>query len=100
MANRDHPAPTDADNSSGSTAAACIDWRVGDADSMSARATPEPTVDAGYTTAGVSLTLEPSISFLHLRGSPYMTCYASSRPQLLLRLSTEYNLAAAGGSEQ
>src|SRR6185369_10881283 len=48
MANRVHPAPTDADNSSGSPAAACIDWRIGDADSMSARAAPEPTTDAGY----------------------------------------------------
>jgi hypothetical protein len=37
-----------------------------------ARATSEPTTDAGYTTAGASLTLKHSISFLRLRGSPYM----------------------------
>src|SRR6185369_9241571 len=71
MANRVHPAPTDADNSSGSPAAACIDWRIGDADSMSARAAPEPTTDAGYTTAGASLKPKLSVNFLQLRGSPY-----------------------------
>lgn len=48
MANRVHPTLIDADNISGSLPAACIDWRIGDADSMSARTTPESTLDAGY----------------------------------------------------
>jgi hypothetical protein len=48
MANRVHPTPIDADNSSGSLPAVRIDWRIGDADSMSARTTPESTLDAGY----------------------------------------------------
>jgi hypothetical protein len=56
MANRVHPTSFDADNSSGSLPAACSDWRNGVADSMSARATTEPTTDAGYTTAGASPT--------------------------------------------
>jgi hypothetical protein len=73
MANRVHPTPTDADNSSGSLPAACIDWRLGDADSMSARTTTESTLDAGYTTAGASLTAKLSVSFLRLGGSPYTT---------------------------
>ena len=54
MANRVHPTPINADNSSGSSPAACNDWRMGDADSMSARITTESTLDAGYTTAGAS----------------------------------------------
>ena len=37
MANRAHPTPHDADNNAGSLPAARIDWREGDADSMSAR---------------------------------------------------------------
>ena len=52
MANRVHPTPLDADNSSGSSAAVRSDWRIGEANSMSAQATTEPTTDAGYTTAG------------------------------------------------
>jgi hypothetical protein len=76
MANRVHPTPIDADNSSGSmnesSAAACSDWRFGDADSMSARTTTESTPDAGYTTAGASPTANLSVSFLRLWGSPYM----------------------------
>jgi hypothetical protein len=47
------------------------DWRIGNADSMSARTTPESTLDAGYTTAGASPTAKLSVSFLRLRGSPY-----------------------------
>ena len=54
MANRVHPTPTVADNCSGSLPAACNDWRIGDADSLSARTTAESTLDAGYTTAGIS----------------------------------------------
>jgi hypothetical protein len=77
MATRVLPAPIDADNSSGSVPAARSDWRFGDADSMSARDAYDPTSDAGYTTAGVSPTAKLLISFLPLRGSPYMTCYAS-----------------------
>ena len=43
MANRVHPTPIDADNSSGSLPAVRNDWRLGDADSMSARDTNDPT---------------------------------------------------------
>jgi len=72
MANRVHPTLIDADNISGSLPAVRIDWRIGDADSMSARTTTESTLDAGYTTAGASPTAKLSVSFLHLWGSPYM----------------------------
>jgi hypothetical protein len=72
MANRVHPTPTDADNSSGSLPAVRIDWRFGDADSMSARDIDDPTSDAGYTTAGASPKANTSVSFLNLWGSPYM----------------------------
>ena len=68
MAEREHPAPPDADNPSGSIADACNDWRAGDADSISARATHEPTQDAGYTTAGAYLRPTPSVNFLPLGG--------------------------------
>jgi hypothetical protein len=72
MAHRDAPTLFDADNPSGSRMlAACIDWRNGDADSMSARAANEPTNDAGYTTAGFSLMPDLLISFLNSGGSPY-----------------------------
>jgi len=74
MANRVHPTLTDADNSSGSFAAACSDWRSGDADSMSARTTSEPTSDAEWSTAGASPTANISVSFLPLGGSPYTPC--------------------------
>ncbi len=36
MAKRVHPTRIDADNSSGSFAAVCSDWRIGDADSFGA----------------------------------------------------------------
>jgi hypothetical protein len=71
MAKRAHPTPTDADNSSGSLPAACSDWRVGDADSMSARTTTESTPDAGYTTAGDSQTAKLSARLFQVGGSPY-----------------------------
>ena len=71
MANRVHPTLFDADNSSGSLAAACNDWRDSDADSMSARTINESTLDAGYTTAGASQTAKILINLLPLRGSPY-----------------------------
>ena len=72
--NRIHPIPTDADNSSGSLPAVRSDWRTGDANSMSARTTTEPTKDAGYTTAGASPTAKLSVSHLPLRGSPHTKC--------------------------
>jgi len=71
MANRVHPTLTDADNPSGSLPAARSDWRISDADSMSARTTAESTTDAGYTTAGASPTAKLSVSLLYLWGSPY-----------------------------
>jgi hypothetical protein len=71
MANRAHPTLIDADNSSGSLAAACNDWHIGDADSMSARDIIDPTSDAGYTTAGISQTAKLLISLLLFEGSPY-----------------------------
>ena len=74
MANRVHPTPTDADNTSGSLPAVRSDWRIGDADSMSARDKYDPTLDAGYTTAGASSKAKLSINFLRLWGSPYRTC--------------------------
>jgi hypothetical protein len=45
--------------------------RVGDADSMSARDARDPTLDAGYTTAGIAQTAELLVSLLHFWGSPY-----------------------------
>lgn len=43
MANRDHPTPCDADNTSGAVrCVACSDWHHDDADSMSARDTTIP----------------------------------------------------------
>ena len=73
MAPRVTPTPIDADNLSGSTMpAAPIDWRFGDADSMSARAIhSEPTTDAGYSTAGSTQSVDQSINLLRWRGSPY-----------------------------
>ena len=79
MANRVHPTPIDADNSSGCLPAARNDWRFGDADSMSARTIAESTTNAGYTTAGASPTAKLSVSFLRLWGSQYMKGYATSR---------------------
>lgn len=77
MAHRAHPTSLDADNSSGSLPAACSDWRNDVADSMSARATTEPTTDAGNTTAGASPKAHLSISLLPLKGGPYTTCLTS-----------------------
>ena len=74
-----HPTPTDADNPSGSLPAARNDWRISDADSMSARTKLESTLDAGYTTAGASPTAKLSVSFLHLWGSPYRKGQISRR---------------------
>lgn len=68
MANRVHPIPTEADNSSGRLPAVRIDWRFGDADSISARTTLESTLDAGYTTAGASHKANISICLLRLGG--------------------------------
>lgn len=68
MANRVTPTPRYADNSSGSPAAACIVWRSGDADSMSARDIYDPTTDAGYTTAGALPSGPQSIRLLLLLG--------------------------------
>ena len=68
MANRVPPTPHYADNSSGSLPAACIVWRRGDADSMSARDTYDPTIDAGYTTAGALPSGPQSIRLLLLLG--------------------------------
>jgi hypothetical protein len=66
------PTPTNADNPSGScTLAACIDWRPGDADSMSAR-----TIESPQQMPDIRLQAQPyppflSINFLFVRGSPY-----------------------------
>ena len=70
MANRVPPTPHYADNSSGSLPAACIVWRRGDADSMSARDIYDPTTDAGYTTAGALPSGPQSVRLLLLWGSP------------------------------
>ena len=72
MANWAHSRPSDADNSSGSFAAECTDWRAGFADSMSARTTTEFNADAGYTTADEFLTTNTSISLFSLSGSQHM----------------------------
>ena len=90
MANRAHPRLTDADNSCGSLPTAGNDWRIGDADSMAARTTPESTTDAGYTTARACPTANLSVSFLPLWGIPYRNswritgarCSRSCRPGL------------------
>jgi hypothetical protein len=74
MANRVHPTLIDADNPSGSLPAACNDWHFSDADSMSARDEYDPTLDAGYTTAGISHKAKLLISLLRLWGSPYTNC--------------------------
>src|SRR2546426_5672005 len=77
MAPRGRPTPFDADNSSGSyTPAACIDWRFGVADSMSARVSTNP-----HQMPDIRLQASPqrppqSISFFPCGGSPYtmVTC--------------------------
>ena len=78
MANRVPPTPHYADNSSGSLPAACIVWRRGDADSMSARDTYDPTIDAGYTTAGALPSGPQSIRLLLLLGE---SIYAELDPK-------------------
>ena len=60
----------DADNASGRSPAASTDWRVGDLDSMSARATVDPNLDAGDTTFGAFPTAKLLVSFLRLWESP------------------------------
>jgi hypothetical protein len=60
-----------ADNPSGSFAAACNAWHIGDSDSMSARDEYDPTLDAGYTTAGISHKAKLLIKLLRLWESPY-----------------------------
>jgi hypothetical protein len=54
MANRIHPARRDADNPCRSMPAAYNNWHIGDANSMSATVTTELTLDAAYTTLGIS----------------------------------------------
>ena len=78
MANRVPPTPHYADNSSGSLPAACMVWRRGDADSMSARDTYDPTIDAGYTTAGALPSGPQSIRLLLLVGE---SIYAELDPK-------------------
>ena len=73
MAPRVFPTPIDADNPSGSfTLAACIDWRTGDADSMSARATTSPHQMPDIRLQAQPLPPDLSISFLSWVGSPYL----------------------------
>jgi hypothetical protein len=68
MATRVTPTLLHADNSSGSFMLAVRnDWRTDDADSMSARK-PESTTDAGYTTAGSTLTAINFDQFLVVLG--------------------------------
>ena len=70
MANRVVPTPTDADNSYGSfTPAARSVWRSVRRFHVGTGHT-EPTLDAGYTTAGSPLLPKP-ISLFLLGGSPY-----------------------------
>lgn len=72
MATRFAPSHTDADNSSGCLPAVRNDWhRVSRFHVGTGQC--EPTSDAGYTTARVSQQPKLLISFLPLRGSPYMT---------------------------
>src|SRR5262245_14351357 len=76
MATRVTPAPTDADNSAGSAAvlsalARCNDWRVGARRFHVGTGHPEPTHDAGYTTAGAPSMPVLSISLFLCEGSPY-----------------------------
>lgn len=80
MANRVHLTLIDADNFSGSFAAACSDWLFSDADSMSARDEYDPTLDAGYTTAGICHKAKLLIGPLRLcvgeacKGKPAYVC--------------------------
>ena len=58
----------DADNSCGSFATVCTDWRFGDADSISARDIHDPTLDAGYLSRRRFQNIN---HLLGLWGSPY-----------------------------
>lgn len=76
MAPRVTPAPTDADNPAGSRAgnselARCNDWRTGARRFHVGTGHPEPTHDAGYTTAGAPAVPDLSISLFLRGGSPY-----------------------------
>lgn len=67
-----HPAPLVADNSYHTLAGAWNDWRrIGNADSMSARAATEPTIATGYTTAGASPTGEDQAGVRHAPITPF-----------------------------
>lgn len=76
MAPRVTPAPTDSDNHAGRAAgnsalARCNDWRAGARRFHVGTGHPEPTHDAGYTTAGVPAVPQLSISLFPRGGSPY-----------------------------
>jgi hypothetical protein len=76
MAPRVTPASIDADNFAGRAAvrsalARCSDWRTGARRFHVGTGHPEPTHDAGYTTAGVPTVPKLSISLLLCGGSPY-----------------------------
>src|SRR5262245_23306020 len=76
MATRVTPAPTDADNSAGSPAVRSAlarrnDWRAGARRFHVGTGHPEPTHDAGYTTAGAPSMPALSISLFLCGGSPY-----------------------------
>src|SRR5262245_25834318 len=89
MAPRVTPAPTDADNSSGSAAvisapAHCSDWRAGARRFHVGTGHPEPTHDAGYTTAGAPSMPALSISLFLCEGSPYTDIRLQALPQCQL----------------
>ena len=72
MAPRVAPTPNDADNPSGSfTPAACNDWRFGDADSMSARATTSPLQTPDIRLQALPQLPDLSIALFYDGGSPY-----------------------------
>ena len=72
MANRNFPALCLADNSAGSLPVALNVWRHGVRRFHVGTGHPEPTHDAGYTTAGFFPLPSTPVSFLLcLRGSPY-----------------------------
>jgi len=74
MAPRVTPTPYDADNFYGSfTLAARSDWRFGDADSMSARASTIPPQMPDIRLQAHPYPPDLSISFLSWVGSPYTT---------------------------
>ena len=76
MAPRVTPASNDADNSAGRAAAhsalaRCNDWRLGARRFHVGTGHPEPTHDAGYTTAGAPFVPVLPISLFLVGGSPY-----------------------------